>query len=235
MNKEGYKQALQKDYGDVTFSEASAAIDLPPKKFAEEMMACFEAAGILKAIEEREISILASSVSRGDKDWAFLRKLDQAIGALKTHHKPKAFLTDFALKSEDKTPIIEKPRRGYENLDINIAPSDSGSLPFRKSTLTVLYERLGALWHAALQDSFDNNSGVLTRKILEEYKRVVAPGGKIIFDSTNSRVDISTYKNISRVVQDGDANKFFSDMGFKVEFTGNKDGFVILTCPDEKT
>lgn len=226
--KEGYKEEWQKYYGESPYTETDEQHDLSPDKFAEEMLGVFESAGILDNIGEEKIAILASSVSTGKKDWAFLEKLDIAIGALTNHHEPEVFLTDFAITPEGKS-VIQKPQEtDYRNLNFHIVASDAYHLPFRDSFFRVLYERLGALYHAADEDIERKTGGTLTQKMLEEYKRVLDSKGRIIIDWINSKLPVSTAQEISRAAKE-DIEKFFEEAGFKVEFAGENEGFIILT------
>ncbi|QQG45732.1 MAG: hypothetical protein HYW89_02430 [Candidatus Sungiibacteriota bacterium] len=171
------------------------------------MLRVFESAGVLDMIQKEKISILASSVSTGKKDWAFLKNLDEAIGALKKSHNPEIFLTDFAL-TKDRKSVVQKPQDEYKNLNFHIVASDAYHLPFKSAFFKVLYERLGALYHAADEDITKKTGGKLTREMVEEYKRVIAPGGKIIIDWINSRVPVSTAEEITDATKE-DIEKFF--------------------------
>lgn len=225
--KTSYKKEWQEYYGEYPYTETDEKQDLSPEEFAKSMMEVFKASGVLNLIEKEKISILASSVSAGKKDWEFLKHLDDYLDKLKTFQRPSIVLTDFALTKERKS-VIKKPGQTYKNLDFHVTACDSYNLPFRENEFQVLYERLGALYHAADEDITKKTEGKFTQEILEEYKRVVAPDGQIIIDWINSRVPVSTAEEINKATKQ-DVEIFFKNLGFKVEFAGKNEGFIILT------
>jgi len=225
--KTSYKKEWQEYYGEYPYTETDERQDLSPEEFAKSMMEIFKTSGVLNLIEKEKISILASSVSTGKKDWKFLKNLDEYLGTLKTFQRPSIVLTDFALTKERKS-VIKKPEQIYKNLDFHISTCDSYNLPFRENEFHVLYERLGALYHAADEDKIQETGGKLTRGMVNEYKRIIVPNGKIIIDWINSKVPVSTAEEVERAAKE-DVEIFFKNLGFKVEFAGENEGFIILT------
>ena len=148
-------------------------------------------------------------------------------------------LTDYALTDapteEEKKSIIKKPEQGYENLDTQVVACDSYDLPFRENEFQVLYERLGALWHAAHEDLARSGEGALVQNMLEEYKRVVKPGGKIIFDCADRVVSPPPTVKVISMTINKDIRSFFEKVGFEVEVVGKDEKFVILTNSDSKS
>lgn len=234
-----YKKSWQEHYANVPYTKAemSEGRDISAKEFANLMMENFKTSGTLDLIKNERVSMLASSVNTGERDRELLQQLDGYLGKLKEFHVPSVTLTDFALTEEEGKSIIRKPEKKYKNLDARIVACDSYHLPFKDDEFQVLYERLGALWHAADEDMQQYGEGALVRNLLEEYKRVVKPGGKIIFDwvSGHRVMPPATAQMIRRAVKE-DVKKFLTELGFKFEITGTTEDemFIILTNPDKK-
>lgn len=235
-----YKKEIQEAYGKHPYSEK---YDTNPARFADSMMKIFKKSGILDLMEEEKISVLASSVSTGRKDWEFLQKLDNHLGKLEKLHRPSVTLTDFALKEKngEMGSIIKRPEQEYKNLDARIVACDSYHLPFKENEFNVLYERLGALWHAAEEDINRDADGKLVKTLLKEYKRVVKPGGKIIVDWASL---ISPYYSTAEKIHEAvheNVKSFLKKSGFKTEIIGKKiffgeaEMFIVLTNPDKKS
>jgi len=233
-----YKKSWQEHYAKVPYTkeEMSERRDISAKEFANRMMENFKTSGILDLIKKEKVSMLASSVNTGERDLEFLQQLDDYLGQIKELHKPAVTLTDFALTEEEGKSIIKKPEK-YKNLDARIVACDSYHLPFKDNEFHVLYERLGALWHAADEDMQQHHDGALVKNLLEEYKRVVKPGGKIIFDwvSGHRVTPPATAQMIRRAAKE-EVKKFLTNLGFEFEITGTtKDEmFIVLTNPDKK-
>ena len=234
-----YKKSWQEHYAKVPYTkeEMSERRDISAKEFANLMMENFQTSGTLDLIKKEKVSMLASSVNTGERDREVLQQLDGYLGELNKFHRPSVTLTDFALTEEDGKSIIQKPEKKYKNLDARIVACDSYHLPFRENEFQILYERLGALWHAADEDMQKHGEGALVRNLLEEYKRVVKPGGKIIFDwvSGHRVMPPATAQMIRRAVKE-EVKKFLTNLEFEFEITGTTEDemSIILTNPDKK-
>jgi len=234
-----YKKSWQEHYAKVPYTKAemSERRDISAKEFANLMMENFQASGIFDLIKKEKVSMLASSVNTGERDWKFLQQLDDYLGELKKLHRPSVTLTDFALTEKEGKSIIQKPEKKYKNLDARIVACDSYHLPFKENEFNVLYERLGALWHAADEDMQQHGEGTLVRNLLEEYKRVVKPGGKIIFDwvSGHRVMPPATAQMIRRAAKE-EVKKFLTNLGFEFEITGTTEDemSIILTNPRKR-
>jgi len=237
-----YKKTWQEHYAkhQYTKTEMSERSDISAENFASLMMENFKTSGILDLMTKEKVAMLASSVNTGERDWEVLRQMDDYLGKQKKFHRPFVTLTDFALTEEEEKSIIQKPEKNFKNLDAQVVACDSYHLPFKDNEFNVLYERLGALWHAADEDMQQNGEGALVRNLLEEYKRVVKPGGKIILDWVSGRrvMPPATAQMIRRAAKE-EAKKFFTNLGFEFEIVGiDKDGidemFIVLTNPDKK-
>jgi len=72
-------------------------------------------------------------------------------------------------------------------------------LPIRDNTVDVIFDRLGALWHAVDYDiTHHNDHDKLTHFILGEYYRVLKPGGALILDG-DSQFDSIVYSTIYKL------------------------------------
>lgn len=226
-----YKKEFQEKYAKSPWSEVEP--DTDPEEFVDSMIKTFEDSGILDLIKKERVSMLAPSVSTGKKDWAFLKKLDEQLEKSGKFHRPSIILTDFALTEKGKS-IIKKPEEEFKNLDARIVACDSYHLPFKENEFNVIYERLGALWHAADEDIKERGKGALIRNIIEEYKRVVKPNGKIIFDYNTRRGPAYSTSGRIHAATNEDAIVFLKKLGLKTEVVGKNEFFVVLTIPDKE-
>jgi SAM-dependent methyltransferase len=230
-----YKKSWQENYREHPWAEKGQGSETKIGEFASSMMEAFKRSGILDLVKKQEVSMLVSSVSTGEKDWEFLKQLDGHLGKLKKFHRPSVVLTDFTLTEEEKKSIIKKPEKEYENLDARIVACDSYHLPFKENEFQVLYERLGALWHAAEEDDKRHGEGALVQNILKEYKRVVEPGGKIIFDCASHVVSPLPTTVMIRQAVKRNVEGFLKELGFETKVVGKDEMFLVLTNPDSKS
>lgn len=233
-----YKKKWQDHYGKEPYTKRAMVekSDISAKEFANLMMKNFRLSGILDLMAKEKVAMLASSVNTGDRDLEFLRQLNGYLGEQKKFHRPSVTLTDFALTEEEEKSIIQRPEEKFKNLDTQVVACDSYHLPFKDNEFNVIYERIGALWHAADEDMQKNGEGALVQNLLEEYKRVIKPGGKIIFDwDSKTRVmPPATGQMIRRAAKEG-VSKFLTSLGFELGGGTDKDEiFIVLTNPDKK-
>lgn len=223
-----YRASWQKGYAETPYSKVtSELVDLSPQEYANVMIAVFEEVGILAKIKSEKCAVLGTSISSGEKDFALMDSLDSRLVGIPPELKPLFVLTDFAVSNTGRS-VIRMPDKTFSNITVAPSAMDSYKLAFEDSTFTVIYERLGAMYHAADQDYQENTSGKNVEEMLAEYARVLRQDGIVIFDWINSRTDISTIDAIEAVVEDDSLEAFFSRMGFSVELAGQNESFFVL-------
>jgi SAM-dependent methyltransferase len=175
-----------------------------------------------------------------------MRALDEHLGTLEHLHRPEVILTDFAYEDPGPgkvgTPAIKMPEEPLENINLKAVTCDMFHVPLETNSVDVLYENLGALWHASDLDRrvmrSKSHVGEYTQRIIDEYKRIVAPGGKIIIDMSEQKEGIfytgipSTAEEVSGHCDEKGIKHYFETLGFETEVVGGDDGrYLLLTNP----
>jgi SAM-dependent methyltransferase len=222
--KEDYRKDWQQYYADNPYTVTDKEMDSNAKEYAEAMEAVFDELGITDLMNDKSLTLVASSVSTGEKDIEFLQKLNQSLSS--DAPQSRVIMTDYAVA--DGTPIIEQPQAELTHLAVQSIVSDSYHMPLADEAVDVLYERLGALYHCADEDIEKGHQGKLVADMLAEYKRILKPKGRIIIDWANSKVPVSTALEMEKAA-DGALDNYLSNQGYEVQYAGDKEGYIILT------
>jgi hypothetical protein len=122
------------------------------------LLSVYESEGIVSRIatEGKSAQILATCVSSGTKEHAFLVKLNDRLAA--TGGRAEFFWTDYVLRTvkvslregEREVKKIPAMQRFEPLANIRVHPvvANSDGLPFRKNNFDVIQENLGALQYS---------------------------------------------------------------------------------------
>jgi len=233
-------------YGENPFGKDIPEWEL--KKYTAAVMDVFEREGIIERMRQEKVRIVASSVSVGNRDTAVMRILNKRLGELDEFQRPEIIFTDYATrrtakKEKENKPksIMQWPKEPLENIDLKLIACNMFHIPLPNNSVDVLYERLGALWHAANADKLEGSgkgNQSYTKAVLKEYKRIIRPGGKLIFDLRTSRSNVPpTLTAVTRAIgKPGElAEAIFRELGFEFEVAPRRqrgtECFAILTLP----
>jgi len=223
-NLEAWKNHYGKQPYDI---ETEPRQDTTKESFAATMLNVFESSGLLTKMKDKQLEILASSVGSGSKDRELLKQLDKRIKQ-KGGVTQNITLSDFA-RTQSWESAIEKPESELENIDVDTVVADSRDLPFPDDSLDAIYERLGALYHAAdIDASPAANQQTSTAKILGQYLRALKQDGVLIFDWFNENTDISTADAIKEALHIEGLENFFKKYNCEVSLAGNEDTYLIV-------
>ncbi|KKU52972.1 MAG: hypothetical protein A3A28_05370 [Candidatus Sungbacteria bacterium RIFCSPLOWO2_01_FULL_47_32] len=139
-----------------------------------------------------------------------------------THEKDGRFLPGFDPE--------KKPQ--FKNIDFTFVTSEAGRLPIRAESVTMIMDRMGAMWHA-IDDGLASSSAAAgeagrktdAEKILKEYAEKLKKGGVILFDAFRGKGLESTGQLLFRTF--GKKLKDIEELGFSWKLVG-KDEMCFL-------
>jgi hypothetical protein len=190
-----------------------------------------EKIGVIDAIKNNNGTsvMIFSSANTGRNEIRILKMLDPILKG-KNPQDVKAILADLSV-----VPTVTTKRGHtytYKHITAEAIQLDSSHLDvFASLHPQVLCERLGALWHMAAKDTFDNirlerdREAPLLVALLASYRAVLGTTGHLIFDGNTTSPDAeSTWEKMQETVTPVRLDDFLKD---------NVDASVLrIICPN---
>jgi len=172
----------------------------------------------------------------------FARRIDACAGKLQLETPPMVITSDIFGRLEPAyTPspnlkfisAYNGQMENFEHVKTGSFAALAGQTPLESHSVDLIWDRLGAMWHAIDSVSgTQNNAQEAVVPLLEEYKRILKKGGKVVIDAADRTImaPTSTYLFSKGINQESNPSKVdphfkvdFESLGWKVSFEGNGD------------